>query len=94
MSDFRLPSKLVAGALLLGCAAPTLQAAPRPLRLAYLDVSGAERSKKGLLNDLMRELGRDALFFDYYGVPADFTNTASFFICRTCYIAKRCSSNM
>jgi putative membrane-bound dehydrogenase-like protein len=75
MSDFRLPFKLVAGALLVGCAAPTLQAAPRPLRIAYLDVTGAERSKKGLLNDLMRDLGRDALFFDYYGVPADFTET-------------------
>jgi hypothetical protein len=73
MSDFCLPSKLIASALLLGCATPTLQAAPRPLRIAYLDVSGAERSKKGLLTDLMRELGRDALFFDYYGVPADFT---------------------
>ena len=73
MSDFRLPSKLIAGALLLGCAAPQLQAAPRPLRIAYLDISGAERVKKGLLNDLMRELGRDALFFDYYGAPADLT---------------------
>jgi putative membrane-bound dehydrogenase-like protein len=73
MSDFCPPSKLIVSALLLGCATPQLQAAPRPLRIAYLDVSGGERVKKGLLNDLMRELGRDALFFDYYGAPGDFT---------------------
>jgi putative membrane-bound dehydrogenase-like protein len=73
MSDFRLPSTLVFSALALGFAAAPLHAAPRPVRIAYVDVQGVERTKKGLLNDLMRELGRDALFFDYYGIPADFT---------------------
>jgi putative membrane-bound dehydrogenase-like protein len=73
MSDFRLPSKLAAGALFLGCALSQVHAAPRPLRIAYLDVQGAERAKKGLLNDLMRDLGRDALYFDYFGAPGEFT---------------------
>ena len=73
MSDFSLPSKLATGALFLSCAFSPLHAAQRPLRIAYLDVQGSERAKKGLLNDLMRDLGRDALFFDYYGTPDDFT---------------------
>jgi putative membrane-bound dehydrogenase-like protein len=73
MSDFSLSSKLATGALLLGCTFSQLHAAPRPLRIAYIDVDGAERSKKGLLNELMRDLGREALFFDYFGTPADLT---------------------
>ncbi|MEY5025795.1 MAG: hypothetical protein RLZZ244_1323 [Verrucomicrobiota bacterium] len=41
-------------------------AAPRPVRVLYLDPAGAEQSAKGPLHDAMREHGRDAIYFDYY----------------------------
>ncbi|MEK0446820.1 MAG: hypothetical protein RLZZ399_2141 [Verrucomicrobiota bacterium] len=45
---------------------PALEAAPKPLRILYLDSAGAEQSAKGMLHNAMRENGRDALYFDYF----------------------------
>ncbi len=36
-----------------------------PIRVLYLDPAGAEQSQTGPLADAMRELGRDAIWFDY-----------------------------
>lgn len=36
-----------------------------PIRVLYLDVTGAEQSHIGRLHPAMQELGRDAIFFDY-----------------------------
>ena len=36
-----------------------------PIRVLYLDPSGAEQTQSGPLADAMRELGRDAIWFDY-----------------------------
>jgi putative membrane-bound dehydrogenase-like protein len=54
-------------ALSLGLTAASAVAAPRPLRIAYLDVAGVEKTAPGPLHQAMKENGRDALFFDYFG---------------------------
>jgi len=47
-------------------AATVLQAAPTgPIRVLYLDAEGKEQSAVGPLHDAMRDLGRDAIWFDY-----------------------------
>jgi len=52
--------------LALLTAASTLQAAPTgPIRVLYLDADGKEQSSVGPLHDAMRDLGRDAIWFDY-----------------------------
>ena len=67
------PSLRLAGiaALTLGITASSLVAAPKPLRIAYLDVAGVERLAPGPLHSAMKENGRDAVFFDYFGDPGD-----------------------
>jgi putative membrane-bound dehydrogenase-like protein len=42
-----------------------LHAEPRPVRVLYVDETGAEQSKSGLLHEVMRDLGREAIYFDY-----------------------------
>lgn len=55
--------RFLAFALLFSTA---LNAADRgPIRVLYLDPAGAEQSQTGPLADAMRELGRDAIWFDY-----------------------------
>mgnify|MGYP006277063713 FL=1 len=43
-----------------------LRAAPQsgPIRVLYLDPSGEEKAKNGPLHHAMREMGRDAIYFD------------------------------
>ncbi len=41
-------------------------AEPGPIRVLYLDPTGAEQTQTGPLADAMRELGRDAIWFDYH----------------------------
>ncbi len=36
-----------------------------PIRVLYLDPEGKEQTKTGALHDAMRDLGRDAIWFDY-----------------------------
>ncbi len=60
-------------ALALACSIASVHAAPKPLRIAYLDVQGVEKAAVGPLHSAMKDNGRDALFFDYYGSAADLT---------------------
>ena len=39
---------------------------PRPLRVLFFDPMGAEQSKAGVLRVAMEQLGRDAIYFDYF----------------------------
>ncbi|MEQ1852328.1 MAG: PVC-type heme-binding CxxCH protein, partial [Chthoniobacteraceae bacterium] len=43
----------------------TFAAEGGPIRVLYLDPNGEEQTKSGPLADAMRELGRDAIWFDY-----------------------------
>ena len=54
-------------AFLSVCLSVVASAAPAagPVRVLYLDASGAEQSAVGPLHALMAELGRDAIWFDY-----------------------------
>jgi hypothetical protein len=36
-----------------------------PIRVLYLDAEGKEQSAVGPLHEAMRDLGRDAIWFDY-----------------------------
>jgi putative membrane-bound dehydrogenase-like protein len=42
-----------------------LSASASPIRVLYLDAEGREQSAVGPLHEAMRELGRDAIYFDY-----------------------------
>jgi len=52
---------LVAGSL--------LHAEPRPVRVLYVDEKGTEQSQPGALHEAMRDLGREAIYFDYVAGP-------------------------
>ncbi len=41
-------------------------AEPRPLRVLFFDPAGAEQGKAGVLRVAMEQLGRDAIYFDYF----------------------------
>ena len=58
-------------AFLSACFAVLASAAPTsgPVRVLYLDASGAEQAAVGPLHPLMAELGRDAIWFDYVTGP-------------------------
>jgi putative membrane-bound dehydrogenase-like protein len=51
--------------LALASVAVVTHAEPRPIHVLYHDATGAEQSKVGKLHDLMRDLGREAIYFDY-----------------------------
>jgi len=52
--------------LTLLIAAATIQAASTgPIRVLYIDAEGKEQSAVGPLHEAMRDLGRDAIWFDY-----------------------------
>lgn len=61
---------ICATALTLSTVALTAHAAPKPIRVLYFDVTGAEQSKIGALHRAMQDHGRDAIFFDYF-TPKD-----------------------
>lgn len=69
-NSLRLP-QVFAAAAVLTLSSAALDAAPRPLRVAYLDVAGVERIASGPLHSAMKENGRDAIFFDYFAGPDD-----------------------
>ena len=50
-----------AAMLVTACAAE-----PRPLRVLFFDPQGTEQSKAGVLRVAMEQLGRDAIYFDYF----------------------------
>lgn len=52
---------LVAGSL--------LHAEPRPVRVLYVDEKGTEQSQPGALHEAMRDLGSEAIYFDYVAGP-------------------------
>src|ERR1051325_10137183 len=67
---FRLrsaPARFLAtlAAFLATAAVTTSMAATRPVRVLYFDPVGTEQTTLGPLHDAMRELGRDAIWFDY-----------------------------
>lgn len=68
--------------LLVLLAAVTAHAAPTgPIRVLYLDPEGKEQTAVGPLHEAMRDLGRDAIWFDYakekVAADYDLTLTAS-----------------
>jgi len=62
-------------ALTLFFCSAAFAAQPGPIRVLYLDPTGAEQTQVGPLADAMRELGRDAIWFDYLPGPAKPTDT-------------------
>jgi putative membrane-bound dehydrogenase-like protein len=62
--NLRVPALLAA--LLLALPAP---AATGPVRVLYFDAAGAEQTSVGPLHAAMRDLGRDAIWFDYATGP-------------------------
>jgi putative membrane-bound dehydrogenase-like protein len=49
-----------------GFASSAAAAEPRPLRVLFFDPTGAEQGKAGVLRIAMEQLGRDAIYFDYF----------------------------
>ena len=47
-------------------AAAASAAGPRPLRVLFFDPQAAEQGKAGVLRVAMEQLGRDAIYFDYF----------------------------
>jgi hypothetical protein len=45
-------------------------AATGPVRVLYFDAAGAEQTSVGPLHAAMRDLGRDAIWFDYATGPS------------------------
>jgi putative membrane-bound dehydrogenase-like protein len=69
----RIPRPLAAACLAISTAAmfaaaiPSAHSAePRPLRVLFFDPQAAEQSKAGVLRVAMEQLGRDAIYFDYF----------------------------
>ncbi len=66
----RLPRPLTASILAISAAALLTSAAfaaePRPLRVLFFDPQGTEQTKAGVLRLAMEQLGRDAIYFDYF----------------------------
>ncbi len=59
--------RAISAAVLFAAAVPNSAAAePRPLRVLFFDPAGAEQSKAGVLRVAMEQLGRDAIYFDYF----------------------------
>ncbi|MEO6739181.1 MAG: glycosyl hydrolase, partial [Chthoniobacteraceae bacterium] len=57
----------ISAAVMFAAAIPSAVAAePRPLRVLFFDPTGAEQSKAGVLRVAMEQLGRDAIYFDYF----------------------------
>jgi putative membrane-bound dehydrogenase-like protein len=48
-----------------------LSATASPIRVLYLDAEGREQSAPGPLHEAMRDLGRDAIYFDYARVKVE-----------------------
>jgi len=65
-------------AILVLFAAITAHAAPTgPIRVLYLDPEGKEQTAVGKLHEAMRDLGRDAIWFDYFSKRADVPQDAA-----------------
>ncbi len=47
-------------------ASVAIAAEPRPLRVLFFDPQGTEQTKAGVLRVAMEQLGRDAIYFDYF----------------------------
>jgi putative membrane-bound dehydrogenase-like protein len=69
----RIPRPLAVSCLAISAAAmfvaaiPSAHSAePRPLRVLFFDPQGAEQTKAGVLRVAMEQLGRDAIYFDYF----------------------------
>ncbi|HBJ83216.1 MAG TPA: hypothetical protein DDZ88_04950, partial [Verrucomicrobiales bacterium] len=48
-----------------------------PIRVLYLDPEGKEQTAVGKLHEAMRDLGRDAIWFDYFSKRADVPQDAA-----------------
>jgi putative membrane-bound dehydrogenase-like protein len=66
MPEFSLFPWALRAAIVLSLSAAHTYAAPRPIRVLYLDQQGAEQRKIGTLHSAMRDHGRDAIYFDYF----------------------------
>ena len=69
----RSPRALALAFVPIGLTAGGAFAAESPLRVAYVDVDGAEQEKAGVLHNAMRENGRRAIYFDYFHSPQALT---------------------
>ena len=67
------PRALALAIVSIGLTAGSAFAAEGPLRVAYVDVDGAEQEKAGVLHNAMRENGRRAIYFDYFHSPQALT---------------------
>jgi len=57
----------ISAAAMFAAAIPSAHsAAPRPLRVLFFDPKCAEQSQAGVLRVAMEQLGRDAIYFDYF----------------------------
>ena len=69
MLELRRLTPLVKRSLACSCAAflllASVSAATGPVRVLYFDAAGVERPTNGPLHAAMRDLGRDAIWFDY-----------------------------
>jgi putative membrane-bound dehydrogenase-like protein len=68
-----IPKGIAAIAFIFLTPSSSLWAAPKPLRIAYLDCAGVEKLGPGSLHSAMKENGRDAIYFDYYGATSELT---------------------
>ncbi len=59
--------RAISAAVMFAAAIPAAVAAePRPLRVLFFDPTGVEQGKAGVLRVAMEQLGRDAIYFDYF----------------------------
>ena len=65
MNRLSSPLAISISAAALLCAG-AIAAEPRPLRVLFFDPRAAEQSKAGVLRVAMEQLGRDAIYFDYF----------------------------
>ncbi|MBI3879501.1 MAG: c-type cytochrome [Verrucomicrobia bacterium] len=63
--NLRLSAAVRVAALLIIFLTLAAPAATGPIRVLYFDATGGEQTTLGPLHDAMRELGRDAIWFDY-----------------------------
>ena len=63
-----LPLAILVAALSVPVLPVSVSAAePRPLRVLFYDAKGAEQTKAGVLRLAAEQLGRDAIYFDWFG---------------------------
>ena len=64
---FAISIRVLSSTAMFAFATPSASAAePRPLRVLFFDAQAAEQSRAGVLRVAMEQLGREAIYFDYF----------------------------